>query len=506
VELDAEITDGGEEQPMRTASAEPAAGRPLGRSLLLTGASAVLPGLAHWIAGRRRTAAVIAAVAVLLAAGAAILALTISRTEFLMLAVRPGRLTAVIAAALAVAVSWMVLVTDSYRVLDPRPATGVVQAGVILGLAALTLAVAAPPLAVAHYAYLQRNLVTTLFPDTPALPAAGDADSGRVDAAPVPADPTEAPLGGRSRITILLLASDAGPDRTGTRTDSVVAASIDTRTGDTTLLSLPRNLQRIPMPPGPLRAAWPGRSFPDLLNGVYAHVTWNADLLRGYRDRGAEGIKEVAAYILGIPIDYYAMVDLEGFSRFVDAMGGVTVTITQRLPIGGLLADGTRVPPVGYLEPGTRHLDGANAEWYVRSRRDGTDYDRMARQRCLIGALVRQASPLTVLRHFQQLTSATTELAETDIPRSVLPDLVALGEKIHDGASMRSLAFVPPLISTANPDYTKIRQLARAAIAEPAEPAPAPTTSHPKAGTARTPGTSGTRTTPTDVDAGCGLA
>jgi LCP family protein required for cell wall assembly len=326
-----------------------------------------------------------------------------------------------------------------------------------------------------------------------------------VDAAPVPAGPAEAPFAGRSRITVLLLASDAGPDRTGTRTDSVVAASIDTRTGDTILLSLPRNLQRIPMPPGPLREAWPGRSFPDLLNGVYAHVTWNADLLRGYRDRGAEGIKDVAAYILGIPIDYYAMVDLAGFSRFVDAMGGVTVTITQRLPIGGLLADGTRVAPVGYLQPGTRHLNGADAEWYVRSRRDGTDYDRMARQRCLIGALVQQASPLTVLRHFQELASATTKLAETDIPRSGLPDLVTLGEKIHDGASMRSLAFVPPLISTANPDYAKIRRLARAAITQPATPPPAPTTSHPNAGTARTHAPGGSRTTPTNVDAACGL-
>ena len=493
---------------MRMRLSEPGAGRPLGRSLLLTAASAVLPGLAHWVGGRRRTAVVIAATAVLLAAGTAILALTTSRTEFLTLAVRPDRLTAVIAVALAVAVAWMVLVTASYRVLDPRPATGVAQAAVILTLAGLSVAVAAPPVAVAHYAYLQRNLVTTLFPDTPdtpvAPPAADGAGPGQVNAAPVPAGPTKAPFSGRSRITILLLASDAGPDRTGTRTDSVVAASIDTRTGDTVLLSLPRNLQRIPMPPGPLRAAWPNGSFPDLLNGVYAHVTWDAGLLRGYRDRGAEAIKEVAAYILGIPIDYYAMVNLEGFSRFVDAMGGVTVTITQRLPIGGLLADGTRVPPVGYLEPGRRHLDGADAEWYVRSRRDSTDYDRMARQRCLIGALVQQASPLTVLRHFQELASATTKLAATDISRSVLPDLVALGEKIHDGASIRSLAFVPPLIRTAHPDYAKIRRLARAAIASPATPSPAPTTSHPAAGAARTRGAA--RSTPTDVDAACGLA
>ena len=51
------------------------------------------------------------------------------------------------------------------------------------------------------------------------------------------------------------------------------------------------------------------------------------------------------------------MVNLEGFNEFVDAMGGVTIDVTQRLPIGGLLADGTRVPPVGYIEPGTQQAE-----------------------------------------------------------------------------------------------------------------------------------------------------
>ena len=115
-------------------------------------------------------------------------------------------------------------------------------------------------------------------------------------------------------MTILLLASDAGPDRTGTRTDSMVAASIDTHTGDVILLSLPRNLQNVPMPPGPLREQWPN-GFPDLLNGVYQFVTNQPHLLAGARDRGAAAIKSVVSYILGIPIDYYAMVDLAGLRR-----------------------------------------------------------------------------------------------------------------------------------------------------------------------------------------------
>ena len=410
------------------------AGRPPVRSMALTWASAVVPGLAHWVAGRRRAAVVIFSLALALLIGVAVLALTTSRTELLRMAVQPGWLTIVIVIALALALAWVVLVTGSYRVLGPVRQTGVAQVGVILGL------------------------------------AAGKNGGG-----------SDEPFAGRDRVTILLLASDAGPDRTGTRTDSMVAASIDTHTGDVILFSLPRNLENVPMPPGPLREQWPN-GFPDLLNGVYQFVTNQPHLLAGARDRGAAGIKSVVSYILGMPIDYYAMVNLEGFNEFIDAIGGVTVNVTQRLPIGGLLADGTRVPPVGYIQPGIQHLDGTQAQWYARSRRDGTDYDRMLRQRCLIGAMVQQATPGNVLKHFQELSSATKRLAETDIPRSVLPDLISLGDKMHGGATIRSLAFVPPVISTANPDYAKIRKLVSEALQPPkpaaaATPAASPSTS-----------------------------
>ncbi len=479
------------------------AGRPVGISMAIAAGSALLPGLAHWIAGRRRTALGIGALAVVLLIGIGVLAATTSRVELLRLAVRPGWLAMVIGVSLAVALAWVVLVTGSYRVLGPVRSTGVAQVGVVLTLAVLSLLVAAPPVAVARYAYLQRDLITDLFPDDPnGGLAAGEGGSGQSD-----------PFAGRDRVTILLLASDAGPDRSGVRTDSIVAASIDTHTGDVVLLSLPRNLQQVPMPPGPLREQWPN-GFPELLNGVYEYVTEQPDLLAGARDRGAEAVKQVVSYVLGIPIDYYAMVDLAGFDKFVNALGGVTVTVTERLPIGGLLADGTRVPPVGYIEPGTQLLKGDKALWYARSRRDSTDYDRMLRQRCLIGAMVRQAEPLNVLKHFQELASATKKLAQTDIPRSVLPDLITLGDRMHSNGSIRSIAFVPPVISTGNPNYARIRTLAKAALAKPAAPAPKPSaTASPSASpkpapTTPRPGSSPTPragSTPVDVEASCGL-
>ena len=121
------------------------AGRPVGISMAIAAGSALLPGLAHWIAGRRRTALGIGALAVVLLIGIGVLAATTSRVELLRLAVRPGWLAMVIGVSLAVALAWVVLVTGSYRVLGPVRSTGVAQVGVVLTLAVLSLLVAAPP-------------------------------------------------------------------------------------------------------------------------------------------------------------------------------------------------------------------------------------------------------------------------------------------------------------------------------------------------------------------------
>jgi polyisoprenyl-teichoic acid--peptidoglycan teichoic acid transferase len=179
-------------------------------------------------------------------------------------------------------------------------------------------------------------------------------------------------------------------------------------------------------------------------------------------------------------VDYYAMATLEGFQDFVDALGGVTLTVQERLPIGGLTANGSRVPPVGYIQPGRQRLDGYHALWFARSRRDSTDYARIDRQRCLIGALVRQADPLTVLKNFQKLASATKRLLSTDIPRRLLSDLVGLADKVRQHGQIRSLPFVPPLINTADPNFRLIRASVDKALAEPSPSTPSSRTASPK--------------------------
>jgi hypothetical protein len=164
-----------------------------------------------------------------------------------------------------------------------------------------------------------------------------------------------------------------------------------------------------------------------------------------------------------VRVDYYVLVNLDGFKEIIDALGGVTIRVYKKVPIGGIAPDGTRVPVTRYIEPGLRELNGYEALWYSRSRSDSDDYARMARQRCVMGAILHQADPWSVLRNYQKLARSAKSLVSTDIPRRLLPDLVDVALQAKD-ATITNLQFVPPLIKTADPDFDLIRHKVAGAI------------------------------------------
>lgn len=179
----------------------------------------------------------------------------------------------------------------------------------------------------------------------------------------------------------------------------------------------------------------------------------------GGKNRGAQALKDAIGYTLGLHIDYYAMVDMYGFAALIDAVGGLKIRVQQDIKWGG------KFGTAGTIKAGYRTLNGEEVLWYGRSRVDSDDFSRMARQRCVIGALAQQVTPATVLANFNKIASAARHLFRTDIPRDLLEHLVPLGMKVRN-AKITSLQFVPPLIYTGNPDWVKIRKLTREAIRE----------------------------------------
>ena len=138
-------------------------------------------------------------------------------------------------------------------------------------------------------------------------------------------------------------------------------------------------------------------------------------------------------------MDYYALVNLSGFSQLVDAMGGITVNINERVPIGG--NTDAHIPPDSYLEPGPdKKLDGFQALWFTRGRYGSTDYKRMERQRCAINAIAAEASPGKMLKRYTRLAKASKQIVRTDIPQELLPAFVDLATKVK-GKPIRSVGF-----------------------------------------------------------------
>ncbi|GAA4580219.1 hypothetical protein GCM10023194_07970 [Planotetraspora phitsanulokensis] len=440
------------------------------RVLALTLGSAALWGLAHLIAGRTRAGLALATLYVLLL-GTVMTAVTALRPALFRLLVQPEWLGRLIIAALSVAVIWSAVVVRSYFLVRPAELSDRgrrLSSGVV---ALICVALVAPLAVASRIAYVSRDVLTALF-----------------------ASAEDGPWGERARLNVLLVGADAAKNRPGARTDSLTVASVDTRTGQTVLFGLPRNLEHVPLPPGPARDMFPwgfqgtSTTTPGLLNEVYE---WGADHpetgpgLEAH-DRGIALLKGTVGEILGIPVDYYAMVDMRGFRQVVDAMGGVRVAIRQDIPYG---LEG------GVLPAGTRLLDGEQALWFGRSRTGSDDYTRMARQKCLLNDMAKQADAMTVLRGFERIADAAKQYVRTDLPQRQLPALVQLAGKVR-GAEIRSLSFVPPLINTAAPDWWLIKKrVAQALSARPRQISRTPTLSPPPAATSAT--------TPQALDAIC---
>jgi anionic cell wall polymer biosynthesis LytR-Cps2A-Psr (LCP) family protein len=195
-----------------------------------------------------------------------------------------------------------------------------------------------------------------------------------------------------------------------------------------------------------------------LLNEVYEYGHSHPHLARG-RNPGAQLLKRTYGHIIGLPVHYYVMVDMRSFRRIVEAIHGVRVCVRKSIPVP------REQVAAGVIRPGCQRLSGRQALWYGRSRTDSDDYARMARQKCLIWALYKQADPMTLLRSFQQLAEVFKYSVNTDIPLDMLPSLMGLVGKIR-GAGLHSIQFVPPLIRSAHPDYTRIRSLTAQALSK----------------------------------------
>ncbi len=421
------------------------------RALSLMAMTLVAPGTAQLVAGNRKVGLIafrtyLGLLGVTLAMAFLV---AIDHGLALSLAVNTTVLFWLNLVLIAAAVGWAALFLDAWRIGQPLSYSMSHRRMAIGVNGMLALGVAGILLFTAHLVAVQRDFILTTFGDG----AASDAHHGRYN--------------------VLLMGGDSGAGRWGLRTDSMTVASIDEVTGKTVLIGLPRNMADFPFRKGSVMA----EQFPDgfdcegcMLNGVSTWAQDNTELFPDSDEPGVDATIMAIEGITGLRINYWAMVNLEGFKNLVDAVGGVTLNVRQPIPIG-LPGDAV----TGTVEAGTRKLDGFETLWYARAREGSDDYSRMARQKCVMNAMLQQVSPAAALRNFEDIAKATSDMVKTDVPASEVSTFLDLAMKAKS-QKVATLSLVPPMINTAAPDIDLIHRKVAEAIdrSEGDAPAPAP--------------------------------
>lgn len=248
------------------------------------------------------------------------------------------------------------------------------------------------------------------------------------------------------RWTVLFVGTDLNASREErddpVSTDALMLASLAEDQSRLTLVSLPRDTVDVPLPGG---ETW-GRK----VNGIY-------------REEGLDTLVEAMELLFDVPIDAHVVLDMDDFTRLVDAVGGVEVAPDE--PIRDPIVDLD-------LEAGPQEIDAATANGYVRTRLD-QDYGRMGRQQEVLLAIVERLVDEETDVDASELVDSLESL-ETDLPLDELPTLLELARRATD-AEVERLVIEPPLITfegdrgdgrgyILEPDVEAIRDEVRALI------------------------------------------
>jgi polyisoprenyl-teichoic acid--peptidoglycan teichoic acid transferase len=172
-----------------------------------------------------------------------------------------------------------------------------------------------------------------------------------------------------------------------------------------------------------------------MLNAVYRCATDRspkefAAVYPEARDPAAAAMRDILGMLVGLRVDYHALVDMAGFVRLVDALGGVNVHVARPVQIRLSPPDDSTGWRTFDIPVGEQHLHGEEALAFVRSRAGSGDVDRMRRQRCLLSAVTARTEPATLIRRFPEIARTVEEALSTNIPMSLLADLIEVLDRV----------------------------------------------------------------------------
>lgn len=269
--------------------------------------------------------------------------------------------------------------------------------------------------------------------------------------------------GDRERLNILLMGVDSGGRRAHALTDTLIVVSLDPVGRQVSMISIPRDMVGVPL--------GDGKAFAPKINSLMEFGDHNPKAFPG---GGTKALERAVGALLGIPIHYYATVNLGGFVRMVDAVGGVDINVAK--PLDDPSYGGYGVGPGWSVTKGPHHFDGANALAYARIRKaEGeSDFTRAERQQEVLVAIRNAAVKGNLVFRLTDLLDAVGDTVRTDLPPDRLPGLAALAEDIGGANTIRVVIHAPLVHGTSNaygsvqiPDLAAIRAVAAALFPAP---------------------------------------
>jgi len=425
-------------------------------------ASAILPGVGQFIGGDSRRGARLLMIDAVIGAVFIIVFLRggSSPTEILLSAaalwIKPSALALMMVANIILLGYRVWAADDAYRLAKRRHgAVTPARSGLILlGAVILGSVLLVPHAVFGYYDLVTYDTLTSVFGSntvasstdtTTTQPSPPVTDgSGNTVATTVPDTTTTEPASNafddEERLNILLIGGDYGQGRTGIRTDTMITVSIDIVTGEAAMFSVARNWTQSPLPEG--MGVWDCACYPELINELWVAGTQYPDAFPGPGTPSENAVKGVIGRFLGVEIDYYAMVNLDGFVEIVDALGGVDIYVPSKVIDENYPHEDGSVERIE-IDPGWQQMDGHLALAYARTRHQDSDYFRMSRQRCVIEAMIEKADPVSLLLNFGNFADVIKRTMQTDIPLEALPQLIELLPAV-DIDNVVSIRFIPP--------------------------------------------------------------
>lgn len=297
-------------------------------------------------------------------------------------------------------------------------------------------------------------------------------------------DPVKLKGEGDGRINVLLLGVGGEGHEGAYLTDTIIIASIDPVQNEAALLSIPRDLWV--KKEGSSACSETSGDSNCKINAVFSNAR-DASLAKS-KDKdaatkaGAQAAQQVLSKVLGIPMDYYVVVDFNGFQKAIDTVGGITINVSADLAVSETLWNPVKARQfVLDVKPGTQNFDGEKALFFARSRKTSArgDFDRAERQKAVIVALKEKvqsagtyANPVKVTQllstfgdHVRTDLSINEVMRLYDIGKSITPDKVASigladrGNIMVVGDSINGLSVQVPKAGTF--DYSEIQNFVR---------------------------------------------